>query len=123
MHGVFRYLPALGSWQHITGETGAFRLNNNIIYGLVQDNKGNIWIGTDHGGINVLNKRTVPAIISCPMRTIPVALVKIVSSPPIKTKQVLYGWVPLKGHQFLPGTCSRVSPVFPPAFGSQQFTL
>lgn len=55
--GVFRYDPASGVLQHITGETGAFRLNNNIINGLLQDNKGNIWICTDHGGINVFNKK------------------------------------------------------------------
>lgn len=55
--GVFRYDPASGALQHLTGETGAFRLNNNIINGLLQDNKGNIWICTDHGGVNVLNKK------------------------------------------------------------------
>jgi signal transduction histidine kinase/ligand-binding sensor domain-containing protein/DNA-binding response OmpR family regulator len=31
-------------------------LNNDIVNSIVQDNNGAIWIGTDHGGINVLNK-------------------------------------------------------------------
>jgi signal transduction histidine kinase/ligand-binding sensor domain-containing protein/DNA-binding response OmpR family regulator len=31
-------------------------LNNDIVNCIVQDEKGLIWIGTDHGGINVLNK-------------------------------------------------------------------
>ncbi|NLR60755.1 response regulator [Chitinophaga polysaccharea] len=49
---------------YINGQTGNVRrltsknsaLNNDIINGIVQDEKGYIWIGTDHGGINVLNK-------------------------------------------------------------------
>ncbi|WP_374165783.1 two-component regulator propeller domain-containing protein [Arcticibacter sp. MXS-1] len=32
------------------------RLNTNNIYCVNQDSKGRIWIGTDHGGINVLSK-------------------------------------------------------------------
>ena len=33
-------------------------LNNDIVNSIVQDEKGQIWIGTDHGGINVLDKKT-----------------------------------------------------------------
>lgn len=33
------------------------QLNVNIIRGIVQDNAGMIWVGTDHGGINVINKK------------------------------------------------------------------
>jgi signal transduction histidine kinase/ligand-binding sensor domain-containing protein/DNA-binding response OmpR family regulator len=33
-------------------------LNNDIVNSIVQDEKGQIWIGTDHGGINILNKET-----------------------------------------------------------------
>lgn len=32
-------------------------LNNNIVRGVVQDNQGLIWIGTDHGGMNIIDKR------------------------------------------------------------------
>jgi len=32
-------------------------LNNNLISGIIQDDKGLIWIGTDHGGVNLLDKR------------------------------------------------------------------
>lgn len=56
--GVYHYQPATGQWEHINGESRGFRLSNNIVYGLLQDNKGNIWVGTDHGGITVLNKKT-----------------------------------------------------------------
>ncbi|MBS0026712.1 hybrid sensor histidine kinase/response regulator transcription factor [Chitinophaga sp. 22321] len=49
---------------YINSKTGASRrllsknsaLNNDIVNSIVQDEKGQIWIGTDHGGINVLNK-------------------------------------------------------------------
>lgn len=57
MHGVFQFSPASGILQHNKEESGAFRLNNNLVMGLLQDNKGNIWVCTDHGGINVLNKK------------------------------------------------------------------
>lgn len=30
-------------------------LNNNIINALTEDDQGNIWVGTDHGGINIIN--------------------------------------------------------------------
>jgi signal transduction histidine kinase/ligand-binding sensor domain-containing protein/DNA-binding response OmpR family regulator len=56
-HGVFQFNPASGVFQHITEGVGTFRLNNNLVMGLLQDNKGNIWVCTDHGGINVLNKK------------------------------------------------------------------
>lgn len=56
--GVYHYAPASGAIHHISGETGSIRLNNNLVTGLLQDNKGNIWVFTDHGGINVLNKKS-----------------------------------------------------------------
>lgn len=49
---------------YINSKNGAVRrlssknsaLNNDIVNSIVQDEKGQIWIGTDHGGINVLDK-------------------------------------------------------------------
>jgi signal transduction histidine kinase/ligand-binding sensor domain-containing protein/DNA-binding response OmpR family regulator len=32
-------------------------LNNNLINSVIQDDNGLIWIGTDHGGVNLLDKR------------------------------------------------------------------
>ncbi len=34
------------------------RLNNNLVNGVTQDDHGNIWVATDHGGINLINKRS-----------------------------------------------------------------
>ncbi len=36
-------------------------LNNDIVNSIVQDDQSHIWIGTDHGGINVLDKSTFKA--------------------------------------------------------------
>ena len=36
--------------------TGA-ALNNNIINALTEDDQGNIWVGTDHGGVNIINQQ------------------------------------------------------------------
>ncbi|MES2455429.1 MAG: two-component regulator propeller domain-containing protein [Bacteroidota bacterium] len=38
-------------------DKGAGALNNNLINGILQDAQGQIWIGTDHGGINLLDKK------------------------------------------------------------------
>ncbi|WP_207429166.1 hybrid sensor histidine kinase/response regulator transcription factor [Pedobacter sp. SYSU D00535] len=40
-----------------TGST-RFKLSTNIVNGISQDEKGLIWLGTDHGGLNLLNLRT-----------------------------------------------------------------
>lgn len=37
--------------------TASPRLNTNNIYSVSQDEKGIMWLGTDHGGINLLNKK------------------------------------------------------------------
>ncbi|SFD55147.1 Signal transduction histidine kinase [Chitinophaga sp. CF118] len=46
---------------HYDQNSSPLRLDNNIVRGVVQDNQGLIWIGTDHGGMNVINKR-LPAM-------------------------------------------------------------
>jgi len=40
-----------------------YRLNDNLIEGITQDKKGNIWIATDHGGINVVDKANYQKIV------------------------------------------------------------
>ena len=52
--GITYYDPASGEERLIEKGTGG--LNNNLVNGIVQDDKGLIWIGTDHGGINLLDK-------------------------------------------------------------------
>lgn len=55
--GVFYFNIHTGTYQQITQSTPGLALNNNIVRGIVTDNNGLIWIGTDHGGINIINKQ------------------------------------------------------------------
>lgn len=66
--GVFLYTPEDGKIQHITTSSSGLRLNTNAISGFIEERKGSVWIGTDHGGINVIDKptRTVRYILHRP---------------------------------------------------------
>jgi signal transduction histidine kinase/ligand-binding sensor domain-containing protein/DNA-binding response OmpR family regulator len=55
--GLFYYDAVTGSLLHIGKGNGDHDLNSNIVTGVIQDNKGLIWIGTDPGGIDVLDKK------------------------------------------------------------------
>lgn len=57
--GAYYYNPYKDEVKKISKETGV--LNNDILSGIVQDNKGMIWMGTDHGGVNVINKKDFTA--------------------------------------------------------------
>lgn len=54
-HGIDYYDPLTGQRRYI--DKGPRGLNNNLINGILQDPNGLIWIGTDHGGVNLLDKR------------------------------------------------------------------
>ncbi|MCC9137583.1 two-component regulator propeller domain-containing protein [Pontibacter silvestris] len=55
--GVFYYKEATQSLSHFHKNSAQLQLNNNLARGIVESEKGTIWIGTDHGGINVINKK------------------------------------------------------------------
>jgi signal transduction histidine kinase/ligand-binding sensor domain-containing protein/DNA-binding response OmpR family regulator len=55
--GLFYYNTVTGSARHIDKGNGRTNLNTNIVTGIIQDDKDLIWIGTDHGGINLLDKK------------------------------------------------------------------
>jgi ligand-binding sensor domain-containing protein/signal transduction histidine kinase len=50
--------PNTGKFTHYVEGSGARFLNDNTIYGLLEDTQGNIWIGTYVGGINVFDTKT-----------------------------------------------------------------
>ncbi len=54
--GIYHYVWANRKWKHYTVNNGTLSLTSNIIKKIIQDDKGNIWVGTDHGGIDVINK-------------------------------------------------------------------
>lgn len=57
VQGIYYYDHRNASFTHYNQNTGQLRLNTNIVRGVVQDNQGLIWIGTDHGGVNIINKQ------------------------------------------------------------------
>ncbi|WP_241159958.1 hybrid sensor histidine kinase/response regulator transcription factor [Parabacteroides sp. ZJ-118] len=54
--GVFRLDPGSGAWKHYTTSTPV-ALSSPMVRHVREDTEGNIWIATDHGGINLLDKR------------------------------------------------------------------
>ncbi|HZE86108.1 MAG TPA: two-component regulator propeller domain-containing protein, partial [Puia sp.] len=55
--GVFYYDELTGAVRHFDKGQGRYDLNNNLVDGIIQDEKGLIWIATDHGGVNLLDKK------------------------------------------------------------------
>ncbi len=53
--GVFYVNAKTKKVTHLSSKNG--QLNNDVVNGVVQDNKGKIWIGTDHGGVNIIDKK------------------------------------------------------------------
>jgi len=56
--GVFCYNQTQRKMYHYTTTSSKFKLSSNLISSVVQEKKGFIWIGTDHGGITLYNKKT-----------------------------------------------------------------
>jgi signal transduction histidine kinase/ligand-binding sensor domain-containing protein/DNA-binding response OmpR family regulator len=61
--GVFNgiYLARIkeNTLQQIAKDEGTPLLSSNIVVNLAEDNNGLLWIATDHGGLNILNKKTM----------------------------------------------------------------
>jgi signal transduction histidine kinase/DNA-binding response OmpR family regulator/streptogramin lyase len=54
--GILYFNPVTGMLKQLSSRNGV--LNNDIVNSIIQDDRGMMWIGTDHGGINVVNKQT-----------------------------------------------------------------
>lgn len=48
---------------HFSEGNGAYELSNPYVSGVLEDETGKIWIGTDHGGINIIDKKTFKATV------------------------------------------------------------
>ena len=57
--GVWRFRPSTGEFIHFSADSGPGRLSSNVIYTVLQDDKGKIWLATDHGGVDVLDTNTL----------------------------------------------------------------
>ena len=55
--GMSLYKTREKKLEKIATNTSPWRLNTNAVSVMIEDANGLIWIGTDHGGINILDKR------------------------------------------------------------------
>ncbi|MFT3994017.1 MAG: two-component regulator propeller domain-containing protein [Dysgonomonas sp.] len=55
--GIVYLAPNSKEWT-VFDDRGKHSLSNTFVRCVAEDNKGLIWIGTDHGGINILEKKT-----------------------------------------------------------------
>lgn len=56
--GLFYFKPSIGQLIPVNKDTGKLRLNTNLVKGLLQDNQQLIWVCTDHGGMNIIDKKS-----------------------------------------------------------------
>lgn len=55
---IDRYDPKTNTFKHYTKGSAPDQLNNDAAYTIFEDSQGNIWIGTNGGGVNVLDPAT-----------------------------------------------------------------
>ncbi|MBN2612680.1 MAG: response regulator [Bacteroidales bacterium] len=56
--GLYHFNSRSRVFSHYNTASPDIKLGSNIVRGLEQDDEGIIWVGTDHGGINLINKKT-----------------------------------------------------------------
>lgn len=58
--GTWHYNALQKEWQHIGSKKSdsPFLLSSDMIQDIIQDPNGHIWIATDHGGIDIINKKS-----------------------------------------------------------------
>jgi signal transduction histidine kinase/ligand-binding sensor domain-containing protein/DNA-binding response OmpR family regulator len=62
--GVLYYNMSKGQWMFFGNDKKEFRystdmyITSNFVRNIAQDNKGRIWLATDHGGVNIYDKKT-----------------------------------------------------------------
>ncbi|QGY45076.1 response regulator [Maribellus comscasis] len=55
-NGVFHISSSANQIQNYTNSSYPIRLNNNLVSSVEEDENGKIWLATDHGGINIIDK-------------------------------------------------------------------
>ena len=56
-NGVFLFQPQHNSIKQFNENSFPARLNTNLVTQVVQDNNGLVWVATDHGGVNLIDKK------------------------------------------------------------------
>lgn len=55
-YGLYSYDPATQRFTHYTAGPLPTQLNNDQIFAITEDKAGNLWVGTNGGGINILRR-------------------------------------------------------------------
>jgi signal transduction histidine kinase/ligand-binding sensor domain-containing protein/DNA-binding response OmpR family regulator len=56
-YGLAHYNATGDVWRNYsTSAAQPYRISNNVVTAVEEDDKGNIWVGTDHGGVNLISK-------------------------------------------------------------------
>ena len=55
--GLFFYDEKKDAFKNINSRSPGGRLSSDIVTGVLQDDKNLIWVATDHGGVNLINKK------------------------------------------------------------------
>jgi signal transduction histidine kinase/ligand-binding sensor domain-containing protein/DNA-binding response OmpR family regulator len=56
-NGLYYFNWKKNTFTHLHKKSAVAQLNEDIVRSVVQDEQGLLWIGTDHGGVNLLNKK------------------------------------------------------------------
>jgi signal transduction histidine kinase/DNA-binding response OmpR family regulator/ligand-binding sensor domain-containing protein len=56
--GAYKYDPKNKKVTHFSNQPGKFKVSSDIITGVIQDDEGIVWLSSDHGGINLFNKKS-----------------------------------------------------------------
>lgn len=56
--GLFFFDAARREFRHFNDQAGPIKLNTNLISSIVEDEDGLFWVGSDHGGVNLIDKKT-----------------------------------------------------------------
>ncbi|MDE3182273.1 MAG: response regulator [Bacteroidota bacterium] len=57
MNGLYLFNPTDSSVKRFNENSFPSRLKSNLVSQVVQDNNGLIWVGTDHGGVTLIDKK------------------------------------------------------------------
>lgn len=55
--GIYAFDPVKNSWKKLSKTSRGMKLSADMVLGVIEDKQGRIWIGTDHGGLNIINKQ------------------------------------------------------------------
>ncbi len=57
-NGLKHFNKKLQQWKHYSANSKEIKLSSNLVKKIVQGPDRNIWVGTDHGGIDIIDRRT-----------------------------------------------------------------